>query len=269
VRLGFSDLSARGLTPRRSQPVEFNLRGKDYAGLDQAARDLMAKLGETGLMVDLDSSYKAGMPELRIWPDREAAAQRGVPWSPCPTPSRPPWAVCARASSPATAGATTCACAESRRSAWSAEDLKRLQVRTSFGELVPLADVVPHGDDQDRAKHHPRQPPARHLRHRQPGPGRVPERGPGGGADSLARANLPPGYSFYLEGGAQTFQESFNSLWVAFLLGVIVAYMVLASQFNSFLHPVTVLLALPFSISGAVWALHAADLSLNLYSAIG
>ncbi|MCZ7591189.1 MAG: efflux RND transporter permease subunit [Kiritimatiellae bacterium] len=45
--------------------------------------------------------------------------------------------------------------------------------------------------------------------------------------------------------------------------------MVLASQFNSFVHPFTVLLALPFSISGAVWALYWKGMSLNLYSAIG
>jgi HAE1 family hydrophobic/amphiphilic exporter-1 len=53
------------------------------------------------------------------------------------------------------------------------------------------------------------------------------------------------------------------------LLGVVVAYMVLASQFNSFVHPLTVLMALPFSISGAFLTLLLFDHSLNVFSFIG
>ena len=55
----------------------------------------------------------------------------------------------------------------------------------------------------------------------------------------------------------------------ALLLGIAVAYMVLGSQFNSFVHPFTVLLALPFSASGAFLAMRLADVSLNIYSMIG
>jgi HAE1 family hydrophobic/amphiphilic exporter-1 len=53
------------------------------------------------------------------------------------------------------------------------------------------------------------------------------------------------------------------------ILGLIVAYMVLASQFNAFTHPFTVLLALPFSVSGALVALLVAGQSLNVYSMLG
>jgi HAE1 family hydrophobic/amphiphilic exporter-1 len=53
------------------------------------------------------------------------------------------------------------------------------------------------------------------------------------------------------------------------LLGVIVAYMILASQFNSFLDPFSVLMALPFSVSGALLALWVTGLSVNVYSVIG
>ena len=70
-------------------------------------------------------------------------------------------------------------------------------------------------------------------------------------------------------GSTRAYRESFESLWFAFGLGLVVAYLVLASQFNAFSHPFTVLLALPFSISGALFALWIAGQSLNVYSMLG
>jgi HAE1 family hydrophobic/amphiphilic exporter-1 len=80
---------------------------------------------------------------------------------------------------------------------------------------------------------------------------------------------LPDGYRALPSGSAQAFQESFDSLFFALVLGLIVAYMVLATQFNAFTHPFTVLLALPFSVSGALLALWFAGQSLNVYSLLG
>jgi HAE1 family hydrophobic/amphiphilic exporter-1 len=80
---------------------------------------------------------------------------------------------------------------------------------------------------------------------------------------------MPPGYRVFLGGGAQTFRETFSSLFFALWLGIIVSYMVLASQFNSFVHPFAVLLSLPFSVSGALLGLLLTGQSINLYSLIG
>ena len=60
-----------------------------------------------------------------------------------------------------------------------------------------------------------------------------------------------------------------SSLLFALVLGIIVAYMILASQFNSFLHPVTVLTILPLSIAGAAFALWGTGRTLNIFSMIG
>jgi multidrug efflux pump subunit AcrB len=85
----------------------------------------------------------------------------------------------------------------------------------------------------------------------------------------MAHEVLPAGYHAQFVGGSQSFQESFGDLRFALLLGILVSYMVLASQFNSFVHPVTVLMALPFSASGAFLTLLWFGQSLNIYSFIG
>lgn len=268
VRFGFSDLSTRGLTARRSFPVQFNLRGPDYAQLDESANEIMRRLEETGLVVDLDSSYRAGMPELRVWPDREQAALRGVSMAEIGETIQ-------TAIGGVREGKFT---RDGRRydvrirlnpeERLDAADIANLQVRTQFGELIALADVV-------RSEVVPTVQSITRV-NRQRSVSVIANLAPGASqSDALAMAAkvgrevLPAGYTFNLEGGAQTFLESSSSLWFVFLLGIIAAYMVLASQFNSFVHPFTVLLALPFSISGAVWALHWKGMSLNLYSAIG
>jgi HAE1 family hydrophobic/amphiphilic exporter-1 len=80
---------------------------------------------------------------------------------------------------------------------------------------------------------------------------------------------LPDGYRMVFSGSAATYGESNQGLMFVFLLGLFTAYMVLASQYNSFIHPFTVLLALPFSVTGAFIALWISGNTLNLYSAIG
>jgi HAE1 family hydrophobic/amphiphilic exporter-1 len=85
----------------------------------------------------------------------------------------------------------------------------------------------------------------------------------------IGKRILPDGYKLVLSGSSESFRETRDSLVFALVLGLLVAYMVLASQFNSFLQPVTVLLSLPFSLTGALLGLWMGGMSLNLYSMIG
>jgi multidrug efflux pump subunit AcrB len=87
--------------------------------------------------------------------------------------------------------------------------------------------------------------------------------------ENLATEILPAGYHITLSGSSEAFRESFQSLIAALVLGIFVAYMVLGAQFNSFVHPLAVLLALPFSVTGAFIALRVTGSSLNIYSLIG
>jgi HAE1 family hydrophobic/amphiphilic exporter-1 len=80
---------------------------------------------------------------------------------------------------------------------------------------------------------------------------------------------LTAGYSGRYKGQADMMAESFGYLMFAMILGVIMAYMVLAAQFESFTHPFTVLLSMPFSFIGAFGALLIFGKTLNMFSFIG
>jgi HAE1 family hydrophobic/amphiphilic exporter-1 len=84
-----------------------------------------------------------------------------------------------------------------------------------------------------------------------------------------ARIGMPPGFSVGLTGQAQIMTESFQSLTFALFLAVILIYMVLASQFASFLHPLTIMLSLPMAVIGAIGGLLVCGYTLSIFSMIG
>src|SRR5262249_1189529 len=83
------------------------------------------------------------------------------------------------------------------------------------------------------------------------------------------RSGLPPGASFRLSGAAEVLDETTRNLIIAFLLASIFMYMVLAAQFDSFLHPFTIMLSLPLSIPFALFSLWITGRTLNLWSSLG
>jgi HAE1 family hydrophobic/amphiphilic exporter-1 len=149
-----------------------------------------------------------------------------------------------------------------------ADDIYRLQVWNNRGELVDLSDVVTI-----------RETPAPLVltrRNRERAISIYANVAPGksqtaalADVSAISRSILPAGYRTVFTGSAQTFRESFANLLFVLLLGIAVSYMVLGSQFNSYIDPVAVLLALPFSVSGALIGLWAGNQSLNIYSFIG
>jgi HAE1 family hydrophobic/amphiphilic exporter-1 len=208
------------------------------------------------------------MPEVRIIPDRQAAAARGVTMEDI-----------GRTVNAAMGGIRQGKFTRDGRrydirlrltpeDRLSAEDVKTLTVRNSYGELIPMGDVVriENAATLQSISRVNRQRAISVTANLAAGASQAAALEQ---AAKISKDVLPPGYTFNLEGGAKTFSDSFSGLWIAFVLGIVVAYMVLASQFNSFIHPFTVLLALPFSITGALETLRGTDQSLNLYSAIG
>jgi hydrophobic/amphiphilic exporter-1 (mainly G- bacteria), HAE1 family len=84
-----------------------------------------------------------------------------------------------------------------------------------------------------------------------------------------AEMNLKPGYEIVFRGSAKTLSQATNDFLIAIILAVAFIYMVLASQFNSFIHPLTIMTALPLSLPAGLLALMLFGMTINVYSAIG
>jgi HAE1 family hydrophobic/amphiphilic exporter-1 len=88
-------------------------------------------------------------------------------------------------------------------------------------------------------------------------------------AQKVAQEILPVGVTLALSGQAEAMQEGAAQMGLALALGILVIYMVLAAQFESLIHPLTVMLALPLAMTGALGGLWIASHTLNLFSMIG
>ncbi len=268
TKVVLQDPSLLGFTAKRGFPVEFTITGFDWDKLAELSGQMWKEMEKSGLMVDIDSDYNVGMPEVRIVPNRANASKHSV--------------------SITTIGNTINGLVggvrvgkythKTRRydirvqmvsdNMNQVEDLSKIWVKNDRGEVIKLPEVVDMvqkpallsvtRENRERA--------IRMFANAAPGKSQ-------GEAiqavEQLAKKILPEGYKIVFSGAAQTFQDSFSSLYIALILGIFVAYMVLGTQFNSFIHPFTVLIALPFSVSGAGIALYLTHQTLNIYSAIG
>jgi multidrug efflux pump subunit AcrB len=267
LRAVVQDLSQQGFTAQRGFPVEFSVRGPDWGKLVEITGEMTSKLAATGTVVDLDTDYRVGQPELRVVPDRARAADLGVPIEEVAQ------------SLNATIGGLRVGkfssggrridvrlrLLKTQRSR--PEDIARLRVRTASGELVPLDSLV-RTEEQPALQAITRRDRERAITvFANVAPGRSQDEALAQ-VEALSR-DAPVGYRSVLGGASVAFRESSQSLVFALVLGILVAYMVLASQFNSLLHPVTVLTILPLSLAGAAFALWILGFTLNIFSMIG
>ena len=268
------DLSLAGLSATRGYPIEFTIEGPDWKQLALLSKLFRSKLKQTGLLEDINTDYQDGMPEIQIIPDRDKASQRGI-------------SISTMGSEVATLiggqifGAETQYPKDGHRypirvraepsQNSSPSDINKILLRNNRGtggELVKLSDtshIVPSSAFQliSRLNRQRAIPIFANVTHGQSQQAALEA------VKQVGQEVLPPGYRLVITGSAQAFHNAFESLFFAFSLGLIVSYMVLASQFNSFIHPITVLMALPFSLSGAFIALSITNQSLNLFSIIG
>lgn len=268
IRLTMRDISSRNLTSGRTNPIALNLLGPKLEVLQEKSKALIDYLDQNKLGVDLDTDFRTGIPELLITPNREAMAASGVSVE-----------VVGRVLSAGVGGLRQGRYTNDGRrydirfkvaenQIKTAADLEQMYVRNLAGNLVKLGAIVKIEEKSavQAISRINRQRAIAVFGNLPPGQSQSDTLNK---IDGFLKKELPPGYSYSLEGASAGFIDSFKSLSGALTIGILVAFLILAIQFNSFIHPISVLMALPFSISGALLFLAWFDVSLNLFSFIG
>ena len=257
------------------KPVQVSVQGPDMAQLERLAAQAQAVMAATPGIVDLDSSSKPSKPTVSVVVNRALASDLGVGVAQVSTALRPLLA------------------GESATN-WRAPDDENYDVkvrlprsgRSSVADLERLT-LLSAQNDADGA---PKMVAMRQIAEFVPGTGptqinrknltreitltaNVQGAAPGTVgqqvSDQLARIALPPGYRFVAGGATRDMNESASFAAQALLLAVIFIYMILASQFGSFLQPLAIMASLPLALIGVVAALLAWRSTLNMFSMIG
>ncbi|MGE5085831.1 MAG: efflux RND transporter permease subunit [Bacillota bacterium] len=267
VRPILMDLSQRGFSNGKGYPIEFTIVGNDWDKLAEYSQQITTEMEKSGLMTDIDTDYLLGMPEIQVRPNRSASAQHGIDIQSIGSTINSLIGGVKVGEYPQ-GGHRYDIRVKLAEEGNPLEQINTLMIGNARGNLISLPKVSSQNTNPSL------QQISRRNRQRaititanlkagasqQEAMGRV---------QKLASQILAPGYMINESGNAKSFKESFQSLIFALILGLVIAYMVLASQFNSFIDPVAILMALPFSFSGAFFALLLTGQTLNMYSMIG
>jgi len=249
-------------------PVQFVLQNPDFDLLVKGNDTLLARARQVKGLINVDSDLRVNKPELTVNFDRDRAEDLGVPVGDVATTLQV-----------LLGGNRTSTFTRNNkqydvivqldpRARATPSDMTGLYVRGRGGDLIKLEALanVKEGVGPRELNHFNR------VRSSTLTAGLAPGFTLGEALDSLtriAREVLPKGSSTALAGESRELDESGSSLYFAFLLALLVVFMVLASQFESLVHPFTVLLAVPLAVTGALFTLKLAGATLNLYSQIG
>lgn len=254
--------------------ILFSIQGPDTKELERLAQVTLARIQGIAGLVDLDSSIKPNKPTVDVAVKREAASDLGL-------------SVGLIGSSLRTlvAGQTVGSWRASDDQTYDVNVRLAPEVRASTESLAALPFAV--GSNADASNRIVRLSQVADVRHAT-GPNQINRRdltrevaisgnvsGRSGGEvsadikkamDSIA---MPPGYSYKFSGSTKDMAESFAYALSALALAVIFIYMILASQFKSFLQPLALMTSLPLTLIGVVLALMAFNSTLSMFSIIG
>ena len=249
-------------------PVQFVIQNPDFDLLVKGNDTLLARARQVKGLLNVDTDLRVNKPELTVNFDRDRAEDPGVPVGDVATTLQV-----------LLGGNRTSTFTRNNkqydvivqldpRARATPSDMTGLYVRGRGGELIKLEALanVKEGVGPRELNHFNR------VRSSTLTASLAPGFTLGEALDSLthiAGEVLPKGSSTALAGESRELEESGSSLYFAFLLALLVVFMVLASQFESLIHPFTVLLAVPLAVTGALFTLKLAGATLNLYSQIG
>ena len=247
---------------------QYTLQALDTSVLYDAAPKLAERMGELPGFQDVTTDLQLRNPQVRIDIDREKAASLGV----TPEQIERALGLCFGSQEISTIYAPNNSYQVILEVApqfqADTEWLSQIDVRSSRGQLVPLtvvADVEP-GVGPLSVNHSGQLPAVTVSFNLAPGASLGPAVAE---VDRIAREMLPPTVSTSFQGTAKAFQSSVQGLGLLLVLAVFVMYMVLGILYESFVHPLTILSALPFAGFGALATLWIFGIEMSLYAFVG
>jgi HAE1 family hydrophobic/amphiphilic exporter-1 len=261
--------------PFGQKPIQVSVKGAEVDQLDRLSRDLMQAMAKIPGIADVETSLEKSKPELRVRVDRARASDLGLNVGPIGTTLRA-----------AVTGEVATVIEDDAGDSHDVRVRLRADQRRFADDLlqltVPSDRDDPSGDKilvqlREVARADPGVGPATIRRHDLQREVRV-SANPDGrslgevSADieaAVARLDLPPGYSVSFGGDAEELKDMFRNMFQTLFLAVVFIYLILASQFGSFTHPLAIMLSLPLSLVGVAVGLLLTGDSLNIMSMIG
>lgn len=254
---------------QRGEPLQFVLKGPNLEKVAELATKLEQELRKIPEIGPLDTDLQLDMPELELQADREKARNLGVDTMTLSNALRVlvgGFDIAKYNDEPGDGERYDIRLKAKAGTFMNPEDINYIYLRNQQGELVRL-DTVAHFEQKLG--------PAAIGRYKLQysatffATPTIPE----GDASVIvlqkAQDILPTGYQVELIGRAKEFGKTVGYVLFAFATGLILVYMTLASQFNSFIQPLIVMIAQPLAIIGGIFGLWIAGHSLNIYSMIG
>jgi multidrug efflux pump len=256
------------------------LQGEDLDGLNRFVYDFVNKLRRTDFLVNVRSSFEINKPELRINIDRDRAAALGVGVDDVSRTLQILFGGLDLGRIKKEGKEYEVIAQLARFSRLTPQDLDRLYVRNQKGALVQLSGIVSRqgGAAPNAIEHYNRLRSATISASTVSVPlGTAMQR-----VEEMLASDMPPGFQFDWAGESRDLKDAGQEVWWVLLLALIIVYMVLAAQFESLLHPFTVMLAVPLAGVGAfglLWLIDAGGklgvlpqvpaMNINLFSQIG
>ncbi|MFD0725709.1 efflux RND transporter permease subunit [Lysobacter brunescens] len=257
-----------GLTRGGGQPFQLVLGGPEYGELAAWRDRVLARMEQNPNFFAADSDYKETRPQMRVVIDRARAADLGVSVTEIGRTLETMMGS-RRVTTFVDNGEEYDVILQADRALRAAPaDLAAIQVRGGNGELIPLSNLVTLTELAEAGSLNR----FNRLRAITISAGLAPGYRMGDAiawAEQVVREELPGTAQVDWKGESREFQKAGSAVLITFALALLVVYLVLAAQFESFIHPVVIMLTVPLGVGGALLGLWMAGSTLNLFSQIG
>ncbi len=259
--------SAVGARMGRSADIMYIIKGPDIKKLSQIAGQIVEKLQQLKGFVDVDTDIRISKPEIEVLIDREKAQKDGVSIKEISQTVQMLFSKYTAGTFDKGSESYNIYMKIEKRYTRFFDSLKRVYIRTRSGNLVSLANYIklkPKASYNVINRYNRQYAATIYANLEGISTGEAIKK-----VEDIIKKTLPDKYTYEIGGQTKEFKRSFIYLKTALLVSIVVVYMILASLFESLLHPIAILLMLPFAIFGIFGFILITHTTLNVASYFG